>query len=77
LPFGWTMHIASVFALALLVAACARAPAAQVAQDPANPLVPVPPVSHKSAIGTYQSQRPVEPGSWREQNERVAPRPKQ
>lgn len=28
------------------------------------------------AIGRYQSFRPVAPGSWREQNERVAPQPR-
>jgi len=27
-------------------------------------------------IGPYQSQRPVEPAPWREQNEQIAPAPK-
>ena len=44
---------------------------------PSDPSVPVPPANHRSAIAGYASQRPVEPRPWREQNERVAPAPKQ
>ena len=69
------MQFVSVFLLALLIAACARGPAPLV--EAADPFAPVPTVRHSSAIGTYQSQRPVDPAPWREQNERVAPRPKQ
>ena len=30
---------------------------------------------YESALGGYVSRRPVEPKPWREQNERVTPRP--
>jgi hypothetical protein len=44
--------------------------------DPADPQAPAPRVDYRSTIGTYKRQRPVEPGPWREQNERVTPQPK-
>jgi hypothetical protein len=71
------MQFASVFLLALLIAACAHAPTPFLSQNPSDPHAAVPPVRHTSALRTYQSQRPVDPVPWREQNERVAPRPKQ
>ncbi len=36
----------------------------------------VPPSAYRSTLGSYTSQRPVEPTPWREQNERIAPSPK-
>lgn len=72
------MKIAIVLLSVLLVAACARAPAQPLAgNDPADPNVPVPPVRHAGSLQTYVSQRPVDPRPWREQNQRVAPQPKQ
>ena len=72
------MKIVLIAVLGLLSAACAVAPAQPVSvADPASAEAPVPPVRHRSALQTYVSQRPVEPAPWREQNERVAPRPKQ
>jgi hypothetical protein len=45
--------------------------------DPADPGARVPAVRYRSTVGPYERLRPVEPAPWREQNERVAPRPKQ
>ena len=45
--------------------------------DPADPEARVPAVRYRSAVGPYERLRPVEPAPWREQNERVAPKPKQ
>ena len=69
-----------IMILLLLVplAACSLAPAQKAtAPDPADPSARVPPVGYRSTIGPYASQRPVEPGSWQQQNERVAPAPRQ
>jgi hypothetical protein len=64
--------------IALLTAACTTLPAQPLAGlDPADPESPVPPARTGNALGTYVSQRPVGPAPWREQNERVAPKPKQ
>jgi hypothetical protein len=48
-----------------------------IGPDPFDPNVRVPAVSYRSTVAAYASQRPVEPRSWREQNESVAPAPKQ
>jgi hypothetical protein len=68
---------AIVPALALLLAACTDAPRAPVARaDPSDPGARAPRVDYRSAIGSYKSQRPVEPGPWGEQNQGVTPQPK-
>lgn len=61
----------------LLVAACKPQTYPIAGADPADPQAPVPPVRYQSALGTYVSQRPVAPSNWREQNERVTPKPQQ
>ena len=43
--------------------------------DPSDPAVPVAKVGYRSTISGYRSQRPAEPQSWIEQNQRVAPQP--
>lgn len=63
--------------LALFAAACKPVTYPIALADPADPAVPVPPTRYQSTLGTYVSQRPVGPSSWREQNEQVAPQPKQ
>lgn len=67
-----------VTAFCLIAAACTPSPerlaAAVVVADPA---ARVPATSYRSVLSGYVSQRPVEPASWREQNERVAPQKKQ
>lgn len=64
----------AVAAITLLVTACATAPPFHQNIGSADPRSPAPGVSYNSAVRGYVSQRPVEPGSWREQNERVTPR---
>jgi hypothetical protein len=63
---------------ALLAAGCAGAPASPHAgADPADPAARVPRAAYRSTIEPYRRQRPVEPADWREQNERVAPAPRE
>lgn len=65
-----------VIALMLLIAACKPVSTSLAGSDPSDPDARVPPVRYQSVLGRYENQRPVEPGPWREQNERVAPQPK-
>lgn len=44
--------------------------------DPADPGARVAGVGYRSTVAPYSSLRPVAPSSWREQNDRVAPKPK-
>ena len=66
-----------VTALCLMAAACTPSPewlaGAATAADPA---ARVPATRYRAVLSGYTSQRPVDPASWREQNERVAPRQK-
>ena len=63
--------------LAPLTHGCSGAPPAPLAAaDPSDPGARAPRVGYRSTIGSYKSQRPVEPAPWGEQNERVAPGPK-
>jgi hypothetical protein len=72
------MRALVVAVLCLLAAACVSAPERPYAgPDPSDPTARVPAVAYRSAVSGHVSQRPVEPASWREQNERVAPRPRQ
>jgi hypothetical protein len=74
----WSCRAATLSVLGSTLAACAAAPAAPLAgPDPSHPDVRVPPARYRSTIGTYLRQRPVEPGPWGEQNQRVTPQPKQ
>lgn len=60
-----------------LLAGCTGAPPAPLAgAHPANPDVGAKPVSYRSVIGGYTSQRPREPGGWQDNNTRVAPQEK-
>lgn len=64
-------------ALALWLAGCTDTPRSPaVGPDPSDPGARAPRVDYRSTIGSYKSQRPVEPAPWTEQNERVAPAPK-
>jgi hypothetical protein len=67
-----------VLALALLAAGCTLPPATPFAgSDPSDPEAPAPRVRYSPTTAPYTRQRPVEPAPWREQNERVAPAPKE
>jgi len=64
--------------LAGLLQGCSAMPASPwTGFDPSDASAPVPPASYRSTVASYASQGPVEPRPWREQNERVAPAPKQ
>jgi hypothetical protein len=70
-------HGAIALMVALGLASCRDAPMSPAAApDPADPRAPAPRVGYRSTIDPYTSQRPVSPGPWREQNERVTPAPK-
>lgn len=67
----------AVLMLAGLLPACVGTLAKPLAgPDPADPGIRTPRVGYRSTVAPYVSQRPVEPGPWREQNERVAPAPR-
>jgi len=69
--------LATLAGLVLLLVGCTDAPRWPVAgPDPSDPGARVPRVGYRSTIAPYNSQRPVEPGPWGEQNQRVAPQPK-
>ncbi len=77
-PSASLLAIAALLGASVLLQACSAAPSAPLAgPDPADPKAPVAPTAYRSAIGTYKSERPVEPRPWREQNEGVTPAPKQ
>jgi hypothetical protein len=62
--------------LAVLLHGCTGAPSSPSAgPDPSNPSARTPPVGYRSTTAPYVSRRPVDPGPWTEQNERVAPPP--
>jgi hypothetical protein len=66
-----------VVVLAGMLQGCASPPAApKHALKAADPDVPVRPASYRPVLGIYTSQRPTEPSSWRERNERVTPEQK-
>ena len=76
-PYRWVVKPPIALALALLVTGCGGIPAIPLAgRDPAEP-VPVAGVGYRSTIAPYQSRRPVDPAPWTEQNQRVAPAPRQ
>jgi hypothetical protein len=77
-PFQIKFGVPAILAaVVLLVAGCTDAPRLPVAgPDPADPGARASRIGYRSTIGSYKSQRPVEPGPWSEQNERVAPQPK-
>ena len=61
----------------LLLAGCAATPPAPVSgAHPANHEASARPAAYRTVIGPYASQRPRDPGGWRENNERVAPQEK-
>jgi len=71
---GWLVALAAV-AIVLMTQACSsRAPPSPfTGPDPSDPQAAVPPVTYRSTVGGYVSRRPVEPRTWSEQNQTVAP----
>jgi len=62
-------------AIALAVSACSSPLPSNYVRS-ADPSAATPAVVNSSVVRGYISQRPVEPGSWLEQNQSVAPRQK-
>lgn len=68
--------IAGMTATALTLGGCMPATVGLAGADPADPSAKVAGVGYRSTIAPYTSLRPTAPASWRELNERVAPKPK-
>jgi len=47
---------------------CATTPLPFVAPEPFDAGAPAPATHYRSTIGSFVSQRPIRPGSWKEQN---------
>jgi hypothetical protein len=63
--------------LVALTSACAGPPPAPIAgPDPSDPSARAKAVGYRSTLAPYDSQRPVEPKPWLEQNQQVAPAPR-
>jgi len=60
---------------AVLLAGCTTGRSGPAASaDPSNPDAPVRAARYAPVLSGYESQRPVSPKPWREQNERVTPK---
>jgi hypothetical protein len=71
------MRVFAAICAAARHAGCSAPPVAPVVgPDPSNPAARAPAVDYRSTTASYSSRRPVEPGPWREQNERATPQPK-
>lgn len=68
--------IAGMIATALTLGGCMPATVPLAGADPADPGAKVAGVGYRSTVAPYTSLRPTAPTSWRELNERVAPKPK-
>src|SRR5438128_1287943 len=77
-PFRPGFDVLAIMAgLALMLAGCTDPPRSPVAgANPSDPGTRTPRVDYRSTIGSYRSQRPVDPTPWTEQNEQAAPAPK-
>ena len=61
-------------ALALAAASCvAPPPAPLTGADPSDPSARAKAVGYRSTVAPYESQRPVDPKPWQEQNQQVGP----
>jgi hypothetical protein len=64
--------------LTALAGACtAPPPSPSAGPDPSDASARTRPVGYRSTIAPYESQRPVEPKPWEQQNERVGPSQRQ
>ena len=67
-------RIGPVLGCVLALVGCTAPPPTPFAgPDPSDPAARTKPVGYRSTVAPYTRQRPVEPGPWRDQNERVAP----
>ena len=64
--------------LAAFACACtAPPPSPSAGADPSDPSARTRPVGYRSTVAPYDTQRPVEPKPWEQQNERVGPSQRQ
>jgi len=68
------MRFIVVVATSVALSGCAEFPVLQAGADPADPAARVPPTRYVPVSAGTIDYRPVEPKSWIEQNQRVAPR---
>jgi hypothetical protein len=77
-PFRRGVMTLAALASAALAAACTAPPQSPTAgSDPADPSARARSVGYRSTVAPYESQRPVEPKPWDQQNERVGPSQRQ
>ena len=70
-------ELASILLFAVVIQGCAATPMTPFAgPDPPDASARIPAVSYHSTIGSFATQRPVEPGAWKKENEPVATAPK-
>lgn len=69
------MRFIVLAATAVVLSGCAEFPVLQAGADPGDPAARVPPARYSPVTAGTIDYRPVEPRSWIEQNQRVAPRP--
>ena len=68
----------AAFALTAFATACtAPPPSPSAGPDPSDPSARMRPVGYRSTVAPYETQRPVEPKPWEQQNERVGPSQRQ
>jgi hypothetical protein len=66
-------NLTALAVVAAVLAACSQVPQPSAGADPSDPRSSARPMTYRSVIGPYESQRPVEPAPWRDQNERITP----
>jgi hypothetical protein len=68
-------RVAALAGAAMLLNACSQPAQRLAGPDPSDPQAPARPAAYRPVIGSYASQRPVEPLPWRDQNDRITPAP--
>jgi len=68
------MKFAVLGAIAATLAGCAAWPNLDTVRDPADPTAKVPRHSYRSVMTGTVDYRPVQPKSWVDSNQRVAPK---
>ena len=77
-PFVKCLNRSALFlALVVVTAGCTSRNGLPLAgPDPSDASAPVATAGYRSVLGDYRAGRPVGPSPWIEQNQRVAPAPK-
>lgn len=76
--FSNPIYLAALLTLsAAVLGACSVASSENARPHPADPKARVPAAAYRSVTGGYEAQRPADPQSWRERNQRVVPQEKE